>query len=144
MSVATCMLRMTGQRSPSPSASVTRIRRKTSWTTVITMMTKAAKASEVPYCAGIPKTLRKPPTPLANLAGAVAGGAHEALEGLKMERGHGGPDEDGDGRADPAEHDGQRGDPEADVVDRLGEAPDRQDRPQVAEGEHEQDPEDVA
>jgi hypothetical protein len=48
ISVPTCMLRKIGQRSPSPSARVTRITRKSSCTTVITITTKAVKPMAVP------------------------------------------------------------------------------------------------
>src|SRR5919204_2125541 len=48
ISVPKWMLRKIGLRSPRPSASVTRMTRKTSWTTVMTITTNAANPMAVP------------------------------------------------------------------------------------------------
>src|ERR671936_651686 len=73
ISVPTWMLRKSGLRSPSPSASVTRIILNTSCTTVMTITTNAAKPMAVPYSTGMPKTFRKLPTPWANMVVGAAG-----------------------------------------------------------------------
>ena len=224
MKLATCMLRMGGMASPTHSASVTRITRKTSCVTVSTMITKVAKPSAVPNVSGMsPKVpaYTSLPTPDREPAAAAAdsgdgdGSQRQQRQGelakqhrpradrqsvgvvLELPRGadradEGVPARDGaardgheehrpqrlprlagldreaevlegrqreradevarrvlraeerrDDHAQRAEEDGDRSDPEADVVHRLREAPDRQVRPHVAEGEQEHHPQEV-
>ena len=68
---ATCWLRTGGITSPSHSERVTRMTRNRSCVTTSTMTMNAAKASETAYEAGSPKTLMKPPRPVAKAATGV-------------------------------------------------------------------------
>src|SRR6266540_3760563 len=75
MIVATCWFLNPTQASPTHSASVTRITRKTSWTTVRTMTTNAPNPRAVPY--GTPSspnvaTFNRLPTPAAKADAPVS------------------------------------------------------------------------
>ena len=84
MKLDTCMLRIGGMASPTHSASVTRITRKTSCVTVSTMITKVPKPSAVPKISGMspkvpaytslptPDANRPPPPPAPAMETAVS------------------------------------------------------------------------
>src|SRR6266511_492671 len=190
--VATCWFLNPTHASPSHSPSVTRITRKTSWTTVSTITTNTPNPSAVPKvtgnavnvtsCSSVPTPSAKalapappatatavsdrspsafseniPPPPTGRASVSYSSCRAVPTEPMREchpeiapqaivtnSIGHSGMDEHRHHGADRRQADRQRGDPEADVVDRLREPPDRQVGAQVAEDQEEHDPQQEA